>query len=171
MAIRDDIVPLYRQRDWAGCHRVLDAASPSDDDDERRSIAHWRATVFEGDGRYREALDLLQAHRGDFSCKTSVHHERARIFAQIGDSKQAIDALKTAPFGEEMDRFPGLVREAIYFYCLLLAEDGRDVPQKLLDIVPDDFRYINIRGRRDTKARITETIAKNRVQRSRDKQA
>jgi hypothetical protein len=167
MAIRDDIIPLYRQRDWRGCHRVLDASSPGDDKDERRSHAHWRAAVFEGEGRYREALDFLQAHRNDFSCKTSVHHERARIFTQMGDSKQAIDALKAAPFGEELEQFPGLVREAAYFYCLLLAEEGRDVPQKLLEIIPHDFRYINIRGQRDTKARITDTIAKNRAPRSR----
>ena len=166
MDIADEILPLYKQKDWAACHRLLDGALPGDSPEQRHSIAHWRAATFKWEGRYREALDVLSRHRGDFNCKTSVCDMRARIYDNIGETGNAIDELRSAPFGEEMGRFPGLVMDAIYFYCFLLAREGREVPAKLLEAIPEDYVSMIVPGAFVDKARILAMMDENAAKRA-----
>ena len=91
-----------------------------------------------------------------------VDHQIARLHDQGGRPAQAIEELKRAPFGEEMDRHPALVLDGIYFYCYLLAREGRDVPEKLLSALPDDFMYVQPRGNRTSKAQLLSMVGKGR---------
>jgi hypothetical protein len=53
-----------------------------------------------------------------------------------------------------MDRHPAFGFDGIYFYCWLLPKAGRDVPEKLLSVLPDDFMYI----KRTSKAQLLSMI-------------
>ena len=162
MPIYDKIVPLMRMRDWKACHAFLDGALAGDDAEQRRSAHLWRALIFEEEGRYDEALDYWRTHRREFGCQTNVNHQIARLFAQIGRPSEAIEELRGSPFGEEMDRHPAFVLDGIYFYCYLLAREGRAVPEKLLSALPDDFMYIQFRGNRTSKAQLLSMVGKGR---------
>jgi hypothetical protein len=153
-----------RERDWKGCHDFLDGALVNADDSQRQSVQRWRVSILESEGRYDEALNHLQAHRTVFNCRTAAHLEIARLYDQMGKPAQAIEELKHAPFGEEMDRHPAFVLDAIYCYCFLLAKTGRPVPPNLLTALPADFMYIQPGGRRTSKDQLISMIDKSGTQ-------
>ncbi len=136
----ETILPFYKRKDWKACHRLLDKAGAAGNGQDRSSITFWRAATFEAEGRYREALDQLVTHRNDFDCKSGLSELIAKIYDKMGQSDKAIQEMRSAPFGAEMDRFPALVLDAIYFYCYVLAKDGRTVPPNLLGAIPEDYR-------------------------------
>jgi hypothetical protein len=165
MPIYEKIVPLMQTRDWKACHNFLDGALVDADDDQRRSAHLWRAFVLEEEGRYGEAIDCWRTHRKEFNSQTMVDHQIARLYDRSGRAPQAIEELKSAPFGEEMDRHPALVLDGIYFYCYLLAREGREVPEKLLSALPHDFMYVQPRGNRTSKAELLSMIGRRRERR------
>ena len=69
----------------------------------------------------------------------------------MGKTGDAIETLREAPFGSEIDTFPAMTYEAIFLYCYLLKQAGRETPSNLVEALPDDFgtRYY---GGRLTKA-------------------
>ena len=163
MALRDDILPLFQQKDWRGCEALLAARSPGDDAEQRAAIAYWRTAVLEGEGRYEDALRFLASHRDDFFSKCLVYYLQANILCRMGNCGEAIETLRKAPFGEEMDRFPALSLEAIFLYCFLLTKSGRDAPPKLLDAIPDDYRSYMFDGTFANKSDILAAIDKRRA--------
>jgi len=162
MILGEKMLPLMRTRDWKACHNFLDGALVDADDDQRRSAHLWRTYVLREEGRYDEAIDCWRTHRNEFLCRTHVNHEIARLHDLSGRAAQAIEELHGSPFGEEMDRHPAFVLDGIYFYCYLLAREGRDVPEKLLSALPDDFMYVHHNGKRTPKAQLMSMIAKGR---------
>ena len=154
MPIYDKIAALMRTRDWKACHAFLDGALVDADADQRKSAHLWRAFVLEREGRYDEAIDCWRRRRNEFNCQTMVDHQIARLYDQSGHATQAIEELRASPFGDEMDRHPALVLDGVYFYCWLLAREGRDVPEKLLNTLPDDFMFVQPRGNRTSKGAV-----------------
>ncbi len=57
----------------------------------------------------------------------------------MGKFADAIETLRGAPFGEEIDTFPALTYEAIFLYCYLLKRSGREPPPNLVAALPEDF--------------------------------
>jgi hypothetical protein len=163
MAIRDDIFPLIKRRDWPACHAVLDRAAPGPDREERTSIVYWRAVVLQREGRDGDALTLLNANRNDFECKCLPDYMRAKILDRLGRPQDAIALLQTARIDEEMDRFPGLALEAAYLYCTLLAENGKVVPTHLLTLIPDDYQTMDDKSRYVGKTDLLDLIGKQPV--------
>src|SRR5579883_3009390 len=157
MAIRDDIFPLVKRRDWQACHKLLDNATPVDND-ERTSIIYWRAVVLEDEGRNDEALSLLNLSRNDFNCKCLPDYMSAKILKRLGRPQDAIAILSESPILAEAEQFPGLAREAAYLYCTLLAESGAIVPEGLLDLIPDSFQTMDDKYRVVGKADLLDLI-------------
>jgi len=163
MAIRDDVFPLLKLHDWRACHALLDRAAPGEDREERTTIVYWRAVVLQHEGRDGEALTLLNANRSDFNCKCLPDCMRATILNRIGRPQDALAILQTTPIDEEMDRFPGLARQAAYLYCTLLAENGKVVPAHLLTLIPDDYQTVNDKKRFVGKTDLLDLIGKQPV--------
>ena len=65
--------------------------------------------------------------------------ERAEILCKMGKFASAIETLRNAPFGVEINEFPALTYEAIFLYCYLLKRSGREPPQNLVAALPEDF--------------------------------
>jgi hypothetical protein len=163
MAIRDDIFPLVKRRDWPACHAALDRAAPGEDREERTSIVYWRAVVLQREGRDGDALTLLNSKRNEFNCKCLPDFMRAKILNRLGRPQDAIAILKTTPIDIERDRFPGLALEAAYLYCTLLAENGKAVPAQLLTLIPDDFQTMDDKSRFVGKTDLLDLIGKQPV--------
>jgi hypothetical protein len=149
MAIGDDIFPLLKLHDWRACHALLDGAAPGEDREERTSIVYWRAVVLQHEGQDGEALTLLNANRNDFNCKCLLDYMRATILNRIGRPQDALAILQTTPIDEEMDRFPGLARQA--------------VPAHLLTLIPDDYQTVNDKKRFVGKTDLLDLIGKQPV--------
>ncbi len=79
-------------------------------------------------------------HRGDL-VKSAVHVALTGLPAlvKMGKFADAIETLRNAPFGSEIDAFPALTYEAIFLYCNLLKRSGRAPPPNLAAALPDDF--------------------------------
>jgi hypothetical protein len=147
MAIRDDIFPLVKRTDWRACDALLDQASPGVSQVERKSLAYWRAVVYQHEGRDGEALDLINSSRGDFSCKCLPDYLSARILNRQGRHQEAVAVMRQAPIFEEIAQFPALALEAAYFYCGLLAQSRERAPPQLLALIPDDFQTMDEHSR------------------------
>jgi hypothetical protein len=159
MELSDEIFPLYTARDWDACHQRLDEAEPADSREERVTIAYWRSAVLARQGRYEEALSVIEASRGDAFSQCAVLWDRAKVLCLMGRFAEAIDTLRSAPFGEEIDTFPGMTYEAIFLYCWLLKRSGREPPPNLLAALPDDFRTMLYDKRFASKADIVPPVA------------
>lgn len=152
MGLRDDVFALYKAHDWDACHKRLDEAEPGSSREERLTIAHWRSGVLQRQGRYQEALGVVDARRGEFFTQCGILSERATILCLMGRFAEALDTLRGAPFGEEIDTFPGMTYEAIFLYCWLLKGNGRQPPPNLIAALPDDFETMLYDNRFVSKA-------------------
>jgi tetratricopeptide (TPR) repeat protein len=90
------------------------------------SAALWRAARFKWEKRYDDALRTLDASRSEVFSQCGYLWKRAEILCRMGRFAEAIETLRKAPFGEEIDTFPAMVYEAIFLYCYLLQRSGRD---------------------------------------------
>jgi hypothetical protein len=160
MALRDTLWDIYRRRDWATLHKALDAASPGRDAEERCCIAYWRAAGLEAKDHCLEANEVWAEARGEFSCKTLVHKRVAENLHRLGRDEEAIEELQRAPMLEEMDRYRALVLDAKYLLAHLMAVNGFEVEQALLDEIPENYIHIDYRGRRISKADLMAMIAR-----------
>lgn len=138
MSLREDVFALVKTKDWQACHRRIDE-EPDDTREARVSIAGWRSYIFEREGRYEEALRITDASRDDVFTQCGYLFDRARILQCMGKTDEAIASLRQAPFGAEIDTFPGMTYEAIFLYCYLLKQVGCEPPPNLLEALPDDF--------------------------------
>jgi hypothetical protein len=139
MSFREEMFALLKTRDWEACHRRIDREQPGEAREARVSIAHWRSTVFEWQGRYDDALRTLDACRDDVFTQCGDLYQRAEILCKMGKFADAIETLRNAPFGAEIDAFPALTYEAIFLYCYLLKRSGREPPPNLIAALPEDF--------------------------------
>jgi hypothetical protein len=139
MSFSEEMLALLKTRDWEACHRRIDREQPGEAREARVSIAHWRSTVFEWQGRYDDALRTLDAGRADVFTQCGDLYQRAEILCKMGKFADAIETLRDAPFGAEIDAFPALTYEAIFLYCYLLKRSGREPPPNLVAALPEDF--------------------------------
>jgi hypothetical protein len=139
MSLGDQIFALYRSQGAQSCQRLLDERSPGKDQEERRSIAYWRAFLLERDGRYSEALAVLDAAAADSNSQSLLALKRAELLRSLGRVSEAIATLRSAPIAQEVATFPGLAWEAAYFCCYLVANEGKPPPKDLFDLIPNDF--------------------------------
>jgi hypothetical protein len=154
MAFDEDMFALGKTRDWEACHRRIDKEEPGHDQQTRFSIAYWRSAVFKSQRRYEEALRILDAGRADVFTQCGYLYRRAIILCLLGKFAEATETLRDAPFGAEIDTFPGMVYEAMFLYCYLLIKSGREAPPNLLAAIPDDFGTMTYDGRFMSKADI-----------------
>src|SRR5665213_1955006 len=63
ISFSEEMLALLKTRDWEACHRRIDREQPGEAREARVSIAPWRSTVFEWQGRYDDALGTLDAGR------------------------------------------------------------------------------------------------------------
>lgn len=124
MSFSDDMFALLKTDDWQACHRRIDKEEPGSDQETRFSIAHWRSAVFKCQGRYDDASRILDAARADFFSQCGYLYRRAELLCKMGKFAEAIETLRNAPFGAEIDTFPALTYEAI-FLLLLSPEEKR----------------------------------------------
>jgi hypothetical protein len=139
MTFDEDMFALLKTHDWQACHSRIDEAEPGARREERFSIAYWRAAVFEWQGRYDDALRILDAGRADVFTRCGYLYRRAEILCKMGKFADAIETLRNAPFGSEIDAFPALTYEATFLYCYLLKRSGREPPPNLVAALPEDF--------------------------------
>ena len=123
-------------------HRKLDAMQPGETPEDRFQIAHWRAAAFARERRFPEALDLLRRTRSDFPCRTVAHDEAARILEHLGRRGEAIEELRAAPFDEEAECFPELVKDAKFVLLYLLCRAGIKSVSPSLDEFDDEYRSV-----------------------------
>ncbi|RBP05700.1 hypothetical protein DFR50_13463 [Roseiarcus fermentans] len=138
MSFHEDMFALLKTDDWQACHRRIDE-EPGDTRESRVAIAGWRSSILRGQGRYDEALRAIDASKDDVFTQCGYLFDRARILQCMGKTADAIETLRQAPFGSEIDAFPALTYEAIFLYCYLLKQAGREPPPNLLAALPDDF--------------------------------
>lgn len=139
MSFSEEMFALLKTSDWQACHRRIDKEEPGDNQEARVSIAHWRSAVFKWQGRYDDALRILDASRADVFTRCGLLWERAEILCKMGKFADAIETLRNAPFGAEIDTFPALTYEAIFLYCYLLKRSGREPPSNLVAALPEGF--------------------------------
>ena len=114
---------------------------------------------------FNEALRSLDALESEFPCRCGICDLRSEIYWRMGDKAAAIEALRAAPWGEEMDQFPALALEAMFLYCYFLALEGRQAPPKLVDAIPSDYVSIQYDGKRVSKADLLALIDSNQKRR------
>lgn len=154
MGFSEEMFALGKTRDWEACHRRIDQAEPGATREARVSIAHWRSAVLEWEGRYDDALCVIDASKEDVFTECGRLWDRAQILYHMGKVAEAIETLRNAPFGAEIDSFPGITYEAIFLYCYLLKKSGREPPPNLIAALPDDFGTRFYEGKRLTRADI-----------------
>jgi tetratricopeptide (TPR) repeat protein len=154
MAIDEEMFALLKSNNWQACHRRIDAEGRGDTREQRVSIALWRAAILEREKRYDEALRTLDAIRDEAFTRNGFLWERADVLCRMGKFEEALDTLRSAPFGAELDAFPALTYEAIFLYCYLLKRSNREPPPNLLAALPGDFRTMLYDGRFVSKADI-----------------
>jgi hypothetical protein len=152
MSFSEEMFALLKTQDWEACHRRIDQEEPGETREARISIAHWRSTVFEWQGRYNDALRALDAGRADVFTQCGDLYQRAEILCKMGKFADAIETLRNAPFGAEIDTFPALTYEAIFLYCYLLKRSGREPRPNLVAALPDDFVTRTWEGKKVGKA-------------------
>jgi len=152
MGFSEDMFALLKSKDWKACDQRIDEEAPGETREKRVSIAHWRTAVLERQGRYGDALRTLDASRADVFTQCGFLYERAVILYRMGKFAEAIATLRDAPFGAEIDAFPGLTCEAMFLYCYLLIKSGHETPPNLLAAIPDDFRTLTYEGKFMSKA-------------------
>jgi len=143
MSVRDQIYRAYKLNDFNACYRILNAAAPGKDREERNSITYWRSTILKAEGRFTEALSALEEGHVDFDCASLYSLMKARLFVRLGRSPEAIAVLQSAPVVDEHETYPALTLEAAYYLCALLIESGQPAPADLLALIPDDFITMN----------------------------
>jgi hypothetical protein len=139
MAFDEDMFALLKTHDWQACHRRIDKEEPATDQQARFSITYWRSAVLKWQGRYDDALRVLDAGRADVFTQCGYLYRRAELLCKMGKFADAVETLRNAPFGAEIDTFPALTYEAIFLYCYLLKRSGREPPPKLVAALPEDF--------------------------------
>lgn len=139
MSFSEEMFALLKTRDWEACHRRIDEAEPAASREERRSIAHWRSAVLEWQGRYDDALRILDAGGADFFSQCGYLSQHAELLCKMGKFADAIETLRNAPFGAEIDTFPALTYEAIFLHWYLLKRSGREPPPNLVAALPEGF--------------------------------
>jgi tetratricopeptide (TPR) repeat protein len=160
MAFSEDMFALVKTRDWEACRLRIEQESPGKDQKSRFSIAYWLSVVLQYEGQYEEALRALDKARGEFFSQCAFAYFSAQILCQMGKFAQAGEMLRGAPFGDEIDAFPGLTYEAIFLYCYLLIKAGREAPPNLIDALPDNFRTFMYDRRFRTKSDLQPTLAR-----------
>jgi hypothetical protein len=139
MAFDEDMFTLLKTKNWEACHKRVDEEEPALSREARVSIGLWRAAIFEWQQCYVDALRTLDTIRTDVFTQCGFLWERAEILCKMGKFADAIETLRNAPFGEEIDAFPALTYEAIFLYCYLLKRSGREPPPNLVAALPEDF--------------------------------
>lgn len=162
VSLMDRMITFAKRSDWTGCETYLAAHPPGDDRDERSIHAYWTVKTQIRLGHLEDALRRSDTLAGDFQCRCALADLRSEIYWRKGEHSAAIEALRAAPWGEEMDRFPALAKEAMFLYCYLLADAGREASPKLVDAIPDDYRAILFDGRRVDKADLLAAIERRR---------
>jgi hypothetical protein len=149
MGFSEDMFSLLKTKRWKTCHQRIDQEERVDTREARVSAALWRATIFEYEKRHDDALRTLDAIQPEVFTQCGLLWERARVLYGMGKFADAIETLRNAPFGEEIDTFPGITYEAIFLYCYLLKKSGREPPPNLIAALPDDFgtRFYFVGGR------------------------
>ncbi len=164
MSLHDDAFPYVKRDDWTGLEAFLASHPPGDDPKDRAGYAYWSVKVQIRQRNFDEALGRLDKLDGDFQCRCLVCDLRSEIYWRTGDRAAAVEALRPAPWGEEMDRFPALALETMFRYCNFLAQEGRDAPPKLVDAIPSDYVSIQYDGKRFSKADLVALIERNQKQ-------
>ncbi len=134
---------------------------PGDDLNERSTHAFWSVRVPVEQSDFAEALRRLDMLNDEFQCRCGVCDLRSEIYWRMGDKNAAIEALRAAPWSEEMDRFPALAMETMFLYCFFLAQQEREPPPKLVDALPSDYISIQYDGKRVSKADLLALIGRN----------
>lgn len=165
MSLRDQIVAYAKRNDWVGCDAFLAGRLPADNSDERSCYAYWSVRTQLELCRFEDALRRLDGLAGDFQSRCAASYLRSEIFWKMGDQAAAVEALRSAPWGAEMDRFPALAAETMFLYCYLLAASGREPPPKLVDTIPDDYHAILFDGRRIGRGDLMAAIEQTRRRR------
>lgn len=159
MADVTQLQAFMKNGDWTAAYALLDdARNGAVTSEDRRREVYWRATAFELQRRYDEALDLLRKNANLFNSQSLVQLELARILVKLGRDQEALDELGIAPIEEEMEKFYGLAIDAKFFYFYLLAKSGDRSVQDRLSEIPDDYRHIAIGGKFLTKPDIVAEL-------------
>jgi len=85
----------------------------------------------------------------------------AENLRHLGRDMDAIEELKNAPMAEEWERYRPLVVDAKYLLAHLLARNGLEVEQALLDEIPENYIHITDRGQRISKADLMALVARD----------
>jgi thioredoxin-like negative regulator of GroEL len=150
---------LMRSKDWDAVYAMLDdAGSRAVTQEDMRREVYWRATAFEGEQRYDEALELLQKNADLFDCQCLVHLQLACILIKLGRDQDALDELRKAPIEAEMEDYYGLAIDAKFLYFYLLAKIGDPSVKDRLAEIPDDYRHITSGGKFLTKTDISSFL-------------
>jgi hypothetical protein len=161
VSLVDRMIVYATDGDWAGCQAYLATHPPSDDPSEQACHASWSVRADIGLHHLDEAMRRLDATADKFQCRCGLSYLRSEIYWLKGEQGAAIEALRSAPWGEEMDTFPGLAKETMFLYCYLLALAGRTPPPKLMNAIAEDYRAILFDGRRVGKADLLAAIQHN----------
>ena len=146
---------LFRSGNPTACNQLLDESPPGRNQEEKHSIAYWRAVLLDHEGRHAEALAVLNASASGFNCQSLFALKKAEVLRSLDRILEAIAALRAAPIAQEVATFPGLAWEAAYFCCYLMAKQGEAPPKDLLDLIPDDFETV-LDGRFIAKSNLTD---------------
>lgn len=161
MALRDDMFALIKTHDWKVCHRRINQERPGDSRERQFSVAYWRTVILEYEHDYEGALRILDQSRDLFFSQCGYLYQRAEILCQMRKFTEASDTLRSAPFGDEIERFPGMAREAMFLYCYLLIKSDHVAPPNLLAAIPDDFGTQLYNGKLISKADILPTASRS----------
>jgi hypothetical protein len=161
VSLIDRMIAYASTGDWANCQAYLAAHPPGDAPEEQSSHASWSVRAQIGLGRLDDALRRLDALAGRFQCRCGLSYLYSEIYWLKSDRNAAIEALRSAPWDEEMNRFPGLAQETRFLYCYFLANAGREAPSALVEAIPDNYRAILFDGRRVGKADLLAAVAQS----------
>ncbi len=138
---------IQREGEWRCFKLLLRLRSTHDDPDfvlpcrlvpENSILGQMAVDIHLGDA-FAYALRVLDTGRADFFSQCGYLYLRAELLCKMGRFAEAIETLRNAPFGAEIDVFPALTYEAIFLYCYLLKKSGREPPPNLVAALPEDF--------------------------------
>ena len=155
LSLNEKIFNIVRTQGPDACGRFLEAHGPGRDSDERHTLAHWRAALLDQEGKYADALSVVNAAASDFNCKSALALQRAQLLAKLGRAEEAVSMLREAPIAQESATYPGLAWEAAYFGCYLLAKQGQALARVWFDLIPEDFQT-RIDGRPVAKSNLLD---------------
>ncbi len=161
VSLIDRMIAYASTGDWANCQAYLAAHPPGDAPEEQSSHATWSVRAEIGLHRLDDALHRLDATAGNFQCRCGLSYLRSEIYWLKGEQSAAIEALRSAPWSEEMDSFPALAKETMFLYCYFLSKAGREAPPKLVQAIPEDYHAILFDGSRVGKADLLAAIEQN----------